>query len=210
MLTKWFGYGECTPAIIFTHTRKIVVCSLDSPQDAFGFHIDDNLFSNADHATHGNAPRPDIDVQIKAMSYGMLHHDDQSKNDHVRVRRSSSPPIRRKSGSDHDNGDLNFTEREDLEGDFELKDLSHDSSGREHRDSTIDANCEDWGSEDEKSSSFCQSRRASASTVQSFMLYTPDEERSVIRKFDRRLVLFVAFLYMLSFLDRSSMHIAIP
>jgi len=48
-------------------------------------------------------------------------------------------------------------------------------------------------------------RRASVSTVQSYQLYTPDEERAVVRKFDRRLVLFVALLYMLSFLDRSSM-----
>ncbi len=37
-----------------------------------------------------------------------------------------------------------------------------------------------------------------------FVLYTPEEEQAVIRKLDRRLVLFVAFLYMLSFLDRSS------
>lgn len=34
--------------------------------------------------------------------------------------------------------------------------------------------------------------------------YTAEEERAVVDKFDRRLVLFVAFLYMLSFLDRSS------
>lgn len=47
-------------------------------------------------------------------------------------------------------------------------------------------------------------RRASASTVQSYQLYTPDEERAVVRKFDRKLVLFVALLYMLSFLDRSN------
>jgi len=47
-------------------------------------------------------------------------------------------------------------------------------------------------------------RRESLSTVQSFQLYTPDEERAVVKKFDRRLVLFVALLYMLSFLDRSN------
>ena len=35
-------------------------------------------------------------------------------------------------------------------------------------------------------------------------LYSAVEERAVIRKLDRRLVLFVALLYMLSFLDRSS------
>jgi len=47
-------------------------------------------------------------------------------------------------------------------------------------------------------------RRASTSTAASFTLYTPDEERAVVRKFDRKLVVFVALLYMLSFLDRSS------
>lgn len=49
-------------------------------------------------------------------------------------------------------------------------------------------------------------RRApsASSTVASFELYTPDEEMAVRRKFDRKLVLFVALLYMLSFLDRSS------
>jgi len=44
----------------------------------------------------------------------------------------------------------------------------------------------------------------SASSVASFELYTPDEELAVRRKFDRKLVLFVALLYMLSFLDRSN------
>ncbi|KAB5572062.1 major facilitator superfamily transporter [Coniochaeta sp. 2T2.1] len=47
-------------------------------------------------------------------------------------------------------------------------------------------------------------RAGSTSTAASFTLYTPDEERAVVRKFDRRLVLFVALLYMLSFLDRSN------
>ena len=44
----------------------------------------------------------------------------------------------------------------------------------------------------------------STSTVASFELYTPDEEKAVVRKFDRRLVLFLSLCYMLSFLDRSS------
>ncbi|RYC58107.1 hypothetical protein CHU98_g8113 [Xylaria longipes] len=47
-------------------------------------------------------------------------------------------------------------------------------------------------------------RRLSDSTVASFQLYTPDEEKAVVRKFDRRLVIFLAFCYMLSFVDRSS------
>lgn len=49
-------------------------------------------------------------------------------------------------------------------------------------------------------------RRGSSSTVASFQLYTPDEENAVRKKFDRKLVVFVALLYMLSFLDRSSMY----
>ncbi len=65
----------------------------------------------------------------------------------------------------------------------------------------------DHAAEDEDEESYLDAprRRASVSTVQSYQLYTPDEERAVVRKFDRRLVLFVALLYMLSFLDRSSM-----
>lgn len=48
-------------------------------------------------------------------------------------------------------------------------------------------------------------RRLSNSTAASFQLYTPDEEQAVVRKFDRRLVLFLSVCYMMSFLDRSSM-----
>lgn len=47
-------------------------------------------------------------------------------------------------------------------------------------------------------------RKHSASTVQSFELYTPEEERAVIRKLDRGVVLPLAGLYLLSFIDRSS------
>lgn len=49
-----------------------------------------------------------------------------------------------------------------------------------------------------------KTRRGSASTVASFKLYTPDEDAAVRRKFDRKLVLFVSLLYLLSFVDRSS------
>lgn len=53
-------------------------------------------------------------------------------------------------------------------------------------------------------------RALSASSVESFQLYTPDEDATVRRKFDRKLVLFVALLYMLSFLDRSSALMLFP
>ncbi|KAF2645609.1 MFS general substrate transporter [Massarina eburnea CBS 473.64] len=42
------------------------------------------------------------------------------------------------------------------------------------------------------------------SSVQSYELYTPDEDGAVLRKLDRRLVAFMALLYCLSFLDRSN------
>ena len=47
-------------------------------------------------------------------------------------------------------------------------------------------------------------RHASIDSAQSYELYTPDEDRAVLKKLDRRLVVFMALLYMLSFLDRSS------
>ncbi|KAL5117917.1 hypothetical protein ACEQ8H_004236 [Pleosporales sp. CAS-2024a] len=49
-----------------------------------------------------------------------------------------------------------------------------------------------------------RARRASADSAQSYEFYTPDENRAVLRKLDRRLVPFVSFLYCLSFLDRSN------
>lgn len=49
-----------------------------------------------------------------------------------------------------------------------------------------------------------KARRGSNSTAASYKLYTPDEEAAVRRKFDLKLVLFVSFLYLLSFVDRSS------
>lgn len=49
-----------------------------------------------------------------------------------------------------------------------------------------------------------QGSRAVDGRLRNGFSYTAEEERVVVEKFDRRLVLFVAFLYMLSFLDRSS------
>ncbi|KAM0669983.1 hypothetical protein ACQRIU_000378 [Beauveria bassiana] len=47
-------------------------------------------------------------------------------------------------------------------------------------------------------------RRRSNSTAASYSLYTPDEEAAVRRKFDRKLVLFLSLLFLLSFVDRSN------
>lgn len=49
-----------------------------------------------------------------------------------------------------------------------------------------------------------RARALSTASAQTFELYTPDEERAVLRKLDTHVVLFMSFLYLLSFLDRSS------
>ncbi len=58
--------------------------------------------------------------------------------------------------------------------------------------------------DEEEDTDESESDEDDSSSLASFQLYTPDEERAVVRKLDRRLVVFVALLYMLSFLDRSS------
>ena len=101
-------------------------------------------------------------------------------------------------GSD-DSLTMDMDERGDLDRNFELKNLTRSPNGSQYLRPTFGPEFEDAHSDEEE-----KSPRTSASTLQSFMLYTPDEERSVIRIFDCRLVVFVALLYMLSFLDRSS------
>ena len=96
-------------------------------------------------------------------------------------------------------------ERGRLREQYELEDLNPGFQDTKRPKSRPHSEFDDWESEDENNPQTYRSRRPSVSTVQSFILYTPDEERSVIKKFDKRLVLFVALLYMLSFLDRSSM-----
>ena len=140
----------------------------------------------------------------------MLHH----RPDHGRYpsnspsrsyQRSSSPAEKPISGSG--NSAETFGRGDSADG-FELEDLSELRHNAEEEEKNFDSEFEDWASDHERDTEPFTRRRMSASTIQSFMLYTPEEEKSVIKKFDRRLVLFVAFLYMLSFLDRSSTSIA--
>ena len=78
---------------------------------------------------------------------------------------------------------------------FKMKRLAPEESKRLNTISDIDDD------DDEHDVHLPARRRAS---TQSFELYTPDEEKAVVHKLDRRLVLFMALLYMLSFLDRSN------
>lgn len=95
-----------------------------------------------------------------------------------------------------DDSDLDvLSEQEDFERDFELRDLAGTSglwaSAVHH--GYLDANMNEE-----------KPPRPRRSKKPRFLLYTPEEERTVLKKLDRRLVLFMALLYMLSFLDRSS------
>jgi hypothetical protein len=107
---------------------------------------------------------------------------------------SSTSNARLTPDSDSDDSDLEIGEGE-LGESFKLQSRSRyvEKEAEAGEDDDADEEYNDGGP-----------RRGSASTVHSFQLYTPDEERAVVRKFDRKLVLFVALLYMLSFLDRSS------
>ncbi|RMY78802.1 hypothetical protein D0863_00438 [Hortaea werneckii] len=97
-------------------------------------------------------------------------------------------------GSDDDE----LEDLEECEG-YELKRLN--KSGSKRRSTVEDAIGDD--DHDDVEDEVPAPRRRTAS-VASFELYTPDEEHRVRRKLDTHLVLFVAMLYMMSFLDRSN------
>lgn len=93
-----------------------------------------------------------------------------------------------------------------VEEGYELKELG---KGRDKMESQAAAGAiedeEDEDSEyDEQDGALGMRMNSRRESVASFELYTPDEERKVRRKLDTRLVLFVALLYLLSFLDRSN------
>ena len=87
---------------------------------------------------------------------------------------------------------------ENNDGEFELQDIS--SSWRQKLPRTAsDSSLLSAPKSDETSDD-----HGDAHGAESLKAFTADEEKAVVRKLDRRLVLFIAFLYMLSFLDRSS------
>ncbi|EPE28238.1 MFS general substrate transporter [Glarea lozoyensis ATCC 20868] len=91
------------------------------------------------------------------------------------------------------------SEDEDEEEGYKMRRLSG-----EGREKVWDAEEDALEESEEEERDAGRRRRLSRSSVESYKLYTPDEEREVVRIFDKKLVLFVALLYMLSFLDRSN------
>lgn len=82
----------------------------------------------------------------------------------------------------------------------EMKPLQEAFTDSEHTERKTSVESSSEGSEEATS-------HTSLEPIDPCELYTQAEEAAVIRLFDRRLVLFIALLYMLSFLDRSSMLI---
>ncbi|KAK6434362.1 hypothetical protein LTR95_009450 [Oleoguttula sp. CCFEE 5521] len=101
----------------------------------------------------------------------------------------SSTHLTPDSDSEDDETAVDF----DAEAGIELKEL-------DHGEGSADAGAE---VSDDEANALVKKRKRRES-AQSFELYTPDEERAVRRKLDTHLVLFVALLYLLSFLDRSN------
>lgn len=89
---------------------------------------------------------------------------------------------------------------------YQLQDIPHSPTRRSpqrirhfHDDEDALDEAEKFVFEDTRSES-----SKDPSPHQGSLYFTLAEEQAVVRKFDRRLVLFIALLYMLGFLDRSS------
>ena len=114
----------------------------------------------------------------------------------------SSTSARLTPDSDSEDDEFRGLDQVEAEEGYELGALG---TRKPNPDQDTTAGAEDEELEDEDDQlPLAGARRRRKSSVQSFELYTPDEERRVKRKLDTRLVLFVALLYMLSFLDRSN------
>ncbi|OQO05706.1 hypothetical protein B0A48_09799 [Cryoendolithus antarcticus] len=113
----------------------------------------------------------------------------QSKEPSSPLESPSSIHLTPDSDSEDDGAAVEF----DAEAGIELKQLDHGEgradAGAEISDNEADA---------------LVKKRKRRESAQSFELYTPDEDKAVRRKLDTHLVLFVALLYLLSFLDRSN------
>ncbi|GME27189.1 High-affinity nicotinic acid transporter [Neofusicoccum parvum] len=114
----------------------------------------------------------------------------------------SEAALERELDLDHPEPDVDVEWGEETDGQrgIRLQPLGGRSRHSSNRYEDGDDDEEDDGEGEEKR--FLPGRRAD--TVQDYELYTPDEERAVLKRLDRRLVLFMGLLYMLSFLDRSN------
>lgn len=129
-----------------------------------------------------------------------------------------TPPDSNSSSNDHDDDDDDYGARrtdpvqqggrpsaefgmsEDMEA-YELRDMVTSTADLADHGRAESITDDDDDDDDDKGMG---SDMESLADHHQSLVYTVEEERAVVKKFDRRLVLFVALLYMLSFLDRSS------
>ena len=129
------------------------------------------------------------------MTYDALRHPQGTRG----ISSAVSSPVRESILYDRDSDDdldLDVAAEDGPDQTFQLRNILKFSDRFEESKPRRPKSRENDEFEDDR-----EHRRPSNATSQSF---TPDEERRVIRLLDRKLVLSVAGLYMLSFLDRSS------
>lgn len=131
---------------------------------------------------------------MAASQYAAASGKDEKPPDSAGPRSShDSPDSARFTPPSNDEGEDVLADLDEGEG-YELRPLQSSSKTQQ-----LDENDSDEDDLDSR-----PPRRIRRTSTQSFELYTPDEECLVRRKLDTHLVLFVALLYMLSFLDRSN------
>ncbi|KAH6614127.1 major facilitator superfamily domain-containing protein [Boeremia exigua] len=129
----------------------------------------------------------------------------------VSLRRSTTPP--RSSSSSNNSSNNNAPLLSEAEA-YELRPLAHsvpaplltkNQDGNQDESQDENENEDQDEDQDERDLDHAHHRRRlSFDSVASYELYTPDEDRAVLRRLDRRLVGFMAGLYCLSFLDRTN------
>ena len=114
-------------------------------------------------------------------------------------------PLSEFGGSDIEKNDRN---RADAGGQYELQTMGKARDGRprasEDDEDDNDEDDEEMVFLDDPENALLEDRDAPETTTNTTSRYTPAEERHVKRKLDTHLVLFVALLYLISFLDRSN------
>jgi MFS family permease len=134
------------------------------------------------------------------------HDDDLNGSPQGSSQGSSTSPQNRFTPDidteDEDEGPYILSGTDGVDG-YEMKELGvREKDNNADSRNTAHRSDEASDSDDEEDGAWIE--RPRRTSIQSFELYTPDEERAVRRKLDTHLVIFVSVLYLLSFLDRSN------
>ena len=126
---------------------------------------------------------------------GNANPDAEDDHGSERIYEKATASVEPLRDADDDGYEMAEMSKDGKRVDEECGDVQQAMAGAEEQDSEH---------EDDRAPLAGTGRRRRRSSLQSFQLYTPDEEAKVRHKLDTRLVLFVALLYMMAFLDRSN------